>query len=245
MKFLVSADNFFAGLQYDIVETGHEWYWWTKDKPTFDVFDEVKPDVLMTTQITPSILKCLNDNIVVIIYNEKTNTLTVNDTQLALEALVDTNAFKITQPSEEFACEVACVGKPDDTIRKLCYPIGDFHVKIFGDDSGGGYGLPQYLGRVTHEEECQIYASALFTYIDNTRDALKVIMCGGHAISTNESLEQYADIVDSYKELTELIEECRTDTTVCRGNRQFIYASTLAITEHTYQHLAILLLEII
>jgi len=252
MKFVACKDQFFAGFQHDIVEAGHHLYWWEDDKPTFDIFDEVEPDVIMITEITPSILKCLNDNIVVILWNEQTRLLTVGATQLQVPPMVDTHAFQLTEPSPDFECELARVGQVDTVLRDLCYPVGQFKIKIFGDDSGGGYGIAQHLGLINHQDECTLYASALLTYVDDVESALKVLACGGCPVSVDKELEYFAEIAKEREldqqhgcsnGLSNLLDDWSINPQLRNSNAQFIRQQAFDHPENTYQYLTVLLLE--
>ena len=243
MKFIISQDKFFAGFQHSLIESGHQLYWWKPSKPTFDIFDEVQPDVIMITEITPSILKCLNENIVVIVWNKDTRLLTVGATQLQTPPMVDTHAFRLTEPHQDFTCELARVGTVDDTLRKLCYPVGQYHIKIFGDDNGGGYGVAQHLGLINHQDECILYSSALLTYVDDAESALKVLACGGCPVTVNDEIEKYAIVADNDKELSDLIYLWSNDKELRDTTSTAWHKNIFANPEHTYQYFTVLLLE--
>lgn len=247
MKFVVTTDPFFAGLQYDIVDAGHQWYWWPAGKPTFDVFDEEKPDVVMTTELTTSMLKCLTKDIIVVKAPFDNPGLYVNNKFLVFPPMVDTHAYQHTEPVNHFKCELARIGPIDDVVRRLCYPVGKYNIKVFGDDNGGGYGIAQYLGKITHQEECQVYASALLTYVDSPWDALKVVACGGCPVTTqNFGYTEFVEQLDcSGDELSDLIHLWSTNPDSRNVTAMAMYDSLQLNTEHHYQYLALKLLETI
>jgi hypothetical protein len=246
MKFVVTKDPFFAGLQHDIVDAGHEWYWWPTGKPAFDVFDEEKPDVVITTELTTSMLKCWNDNIIAVQPNAERTQIRVNNKEFVLNPMVDTHAYQHTEPVDHLRCELARVGPINDVVRRLCYPVGKYNIKIFGDDNGGGYGVAQYLGKITHQEECQVYASALMTYVETIEEALKVVACGGCPVTTNKLSATFAEQLDCYgDELYDLIHIWSTNPDSRNVTAKVMYDDLQLMTEHHYQFLAMELLEAI
>jgi hypothetical protein len=256
MKFVVTTDPFFAGLQHDIVEAGNEWYWWPEGKPTFDVFDEIQPDVLVTTEVTTSMLKCLKDflcnltqdtnNIILVQLNRQLSQIHVGNQEIMFGPMVDTHSYRPTAPVDYFQCQLARVGPIDNIVRRLCYPVGQYNIKIFGDDNGGGYGVAQYLGKITHQEECQVYASALLTYVETMEEALKVVACGGCPVSTNKDFApEFCEIIDCVDDLGDLMHTWDINPTIRDGNARFMFESLQSATEHHYQYLALELLETI
>jgi hypothetical protein len=246
MKFVVTTDPFFAGIQHDIVDAGHEWYWWPADKPTFDVFDEQKPDVLITTEVTTSMLKCITNQTIVAQLKGNDPCLYVNDKHLIFQPMVDTHAYQPTEPVDHFQCQLARVGPIDDVVRKLCYPVGKYNIKIFGDDNGGGYGVAQYLGKLTHQEECQVYASALLTYVDSPWDALKVIACGGCPITTGRfGYQDFVEEIDCVDDLSDVMHTWDINPEARNSNARFMFEKLQSSTKHHYQYLAMELLETI
>ena len=105
------------------------------------------------------------------------------------------------------ACELVRVGTIDNLLRDACHPIGSSQVKIFGDDNGGGYGLTQYLGQITLDEERHAYFSAMLSYVTTLDVALKVIACGGCPVTSNPDLFQFAVVVETMDDLDDLIDE--------------------------------------
>lgn len=212
MKFACVLNPALAGFYKSIVEAGHEWIWWDESKkPAFDLFDEEHPDVLLVDKCTIPILKCIEEfRPTVIRYDTAICTywkVSKEDKfgkDLGFPILVDTYAYQPTEIDQYLACELACIGQVDKTMKRLCNPVGLYHIKIFGTDNGGGYGLTQYLGQITHEEECRVYASALFTYVSSIEQELKVWACGGYPILNCTTFEEIVDLIHNFGNNIEL-----------------------------------------
>lgn len=166
---------------------GHESYLWSPEKPAFDAFDEVKPDVFILTggagKVPPKCLK-INPNLKVI-------------DQTEIEAGLDTHVFRLGEAREEFACDVAFVGsyRPEKQalLNRFVLPLLDrYKVKLFGL---GRWCVPQHLGLISDQDLPDLYASArVCLNISEGRfgeRAFQIIGCGGACVSYDEGGESF------------------------------------------------------
>lgn len=77
----------------------------------------------------------------------------------------DTFSYKKVEPKEELKCDIGFVGgywpykarNLDKYILPLCYPIGKYNVKIFGNQA---WPVPQYMGNATNQTVEALFSSA-------------------------------------------------------------------------------------
>lgn len=212
MKFVCQHTPLLYGLHHEIIREGHDWFWWTKDKPIFDVFDEECPEVVIVEKITPHLMLCIEETggkTKLVHWNSVNPLMKVNDITLdAPPYIVNTDVYTWTKPDEHLRCDVASIGQIDNVLKKLCYPVDEINIKLFGQDNGGGYGLTQYLGDINSiDDEKSIYASATFTYVRNTSEALKALACHGLPITIKDYRvdTDFCVEVDDYLEIIDLI----------------------------------------
>lgn len=250
MKFICDRKNkLLGGFYSSIVNRGHDWYW-LDNKPIFDVFDEEQPDVIMVSELNTTMLKCLQErsnhdrvcgNDVVIISNDMYK-LYIGHTACTICELVDTFSFTQTDVEQNLACDLAAINHINDTIKSLCYPVGKFNIKLFGDDNGGGYGVAQFLGRITHSEMCQVYASSLLTYVSDHAEAMAVTLCGGCPIGYNID-ERFGINIDDIDELTDLIHTWDNNPSLREQTTKSLQQYLKDYPEHTYEYQTTILLE--
>jgi len=207
MKILAQAipGNTFNGFRRAAEAIEHTWIWWEeKHTPTFDVFDEVKPDVmfLMETQPTRALQKCLKEYATPVVtgYVDKPFTFTTRDKEFACEYLVDSHLFSEGDPHPAYVCEFGIVCSPCKLGLQLCENLGHINVKIMCEQP---WPVVQYLGVGSLENKRDLYRSSHLVLIDSILEAMRVTACGSIPVSIVPELPS-----------TELAERCLHTTDV-------------------------------
>jgi hypothetical protein len=251
VKFVCQHTPLLYGLHHEIIREGHDWFWWAKGKPVFDVFDEEQPDVVIVEEVTPHLMICIEETkgrTKIVRWNNINPTIAVGSTTINTPPyLVDTDVYSFTEPNGCLRCELASIGPIDTTLKKLCYPVGEINIKLFGKDNGGGYGLTQYLGDINSiDDEKSIYASATLTYVRHTTEALKVLACRGLPITVKNydvntdfcvKVDDHLDIIDLIHNWNTVNPQLRIE--VC----DMLYNNFLEIPNITYIDYAKKILE--
>ena len=193
MKILAQAvpDNTIAGFQRAAEHDGHTWVWWEEQHtPTFDVFDEVKPDMLFFMETTRSLEKCVVEHNVHTIQGDANNPFTFRlKTTTSKEPyvfpcdrLVDAHMFCPGDKDDAYICDIGITCEPCSIGVNLCYPVGNVSVKVMCETP---WGVPQYLGNGSLADKCALYRSANIIVVDSMMEAMRVMSCGSIPVSVN------------------------------------------------------------
>jgi hypothetical protein len=207
-KLLIDADSCPLGLHNAYKACGYNLYLWSeKQKPAFDIFAEFQPTVFISNakKLSRATLKCLLNHrpikTVVSAHCQDIEYLKQNFCELFIynvSLAADTTLYHFGKENPNLQCDVAYVGKRNDIIyeflTKKCYD-GQRNIKIFGPDP---WPVPNYLGNISIENECDLYASAKFRLGENY---YKILACGFSNDCLN-NLQEMHDIVNTYKNNT-------------------------------------------
>jgi hypothetical protein len=193
MKILSEMKPTVAKFSSTLIKIGWEWIWWHPSKPTFDAFDEEKPDFVFTEGKPPGLVECVEEyNTQWIHFDGSEATHKQSDEKRMITPMIDHFVYHNVEPTVEFACDLAYVGTKCPEMLKLCIPIGEFHVKIAGEKR---WPVPQYIGKLTSREQLQLYSSAQIVYAKNIDDALIALACGKWFVGP-----EYYETLDTFTE---------------------------------------------
>jgi hypothetical protein len=136
----------------------------------------------------------------------------------------------------------------DKYLLPLCYPVGKFNIKIFGNQS---WPVPQYMGLISHDKEIEVFRSAKIGLnisephstdfgFDLIERPFKLAACKTFCISDNVSAirkfynENELIISNNPEHMKELIQLFLTKPELRVSYIESAYNRTLK--EHTYYH---------
>jgi hypothetical protein len=225
--------------------------WWDeKQTPAFDIFHLENPDLVVFKEpCSKALEKC--------IWNNKTPYMMVkNDGHMEVDSgntphinvpippLVDHLRLFPVIPEPKLFCDVAYIGSPNDSVLKLCLPIGRFNIKIAGPQH---WPAVQHIGDITIEQARQLYSSAKVVYAETVKDALWATACGTAFITKNkDTLQIWNDdinfIVEDDEELVDRVAHF-AENNIAMGKEQATEFWNTAIPQHTYQTFIVPLLH--
>jgi hypothetical protein len=192
MNILAQAipGNTYAGFQRAVQNDGHRWVWWEEDNtPAFDVFDEVRPDIVFCTSWTSSLNKCVNEFNVTSVFGDKNipfvfvvrksnNTITTFN----FEYLVDNLIYYVDDepPMNALACDVGVACRPNKTALNLCADPRELNIKIISETP---WSVSQYLGFMSIHQKREFYRASSIVMVDDVTEAVKVMACGSLPVS--------------------------------------------------------------
>jgi hypothetical protein len=201
-KLLIDADSCPLGLHNAYKACGYNSYLWSeKQKPAFDIFAEFQPTVFISNgkKLSRATLKCLLNHrpikTIVSAHCEDIEYLKQNFCELFIYDIslaADTTLYHFGKENPNLKCDVAFLGKKNDVIYPYmiawCHQKGR-NVKIFGPEP---WPVPNYLGNISIENECDLYRSATYSFGENE---YKILACGGNGSYVD-------DIISAYKNNT-------------------------------------------
>ena len=188
MKILAQAvpNNTTAGFQRAAEAAGHTWIWWEeRHTAAFDVFDEIKPDIMFLMEPSRAITKCIKERPIVVVrglYNEPF-TFMVNNQSFPCGRLVDKHIFCLGDTSPAYLCDIGITCQPHPIGIKLCRDIGAANIKIICNTA---WGVVQYLGAGSLENKKDLYRSSSIVLVDSLLEAMRVAACGSVPINVGK-----------------------------------------------------------
>ena len=196
MKILAQGieNNTIAGFERAAVANGYKWIWWEeKHTPTFDVFDEVQPDIVFVMKRTRAIDKCLRERQLPFVEGTEhpfqfyayANPDMEGKKRCFLEcdALVDSHMFCSDVLNPEFQCDIGICCEPNPIGLQICEDIGLLNIKIMSETQ---WSAPQYLGIPTLEQKRDLYRSSTMVLVDSILEAARVASCGSVPVFLGE-----------------------------------------------------------
>lgn len=185
--------NTYGGFRLAAEAQGHKWVWWEESHtPAFDVFDELKPEMVFFMDPPRALQKCVleYDTMTVQGYPDQPFSFTAGTKKIENSGLVDNHIFCPGDAHPAYLCEIGIVCEPNPIGLELCRFVGHHNIKIMCEEP---WPLPQYLGIGTLENKRDLYRSAKVVLVSDMLEAMRVIACGALPISNNEYLsEQFA-----------------------------------------------------
>jgi hypothetical protein len=186
MKILAqTVGNELSGFEAAAKHAGHEWIWWQEEHtPAFDVFDEVRPEVVfMSGDPSAALHSCLAE------FKPK-HVLTHPDTPFEFKlqgtnglafkpGLVDLHTFHAGKPTPAYLTTLCAVCPPNPVILGYCEDLGRC-IKIIHEEP---WPVAQYLGVGSLDDKRQLYQSAGFSFVSTYMEALRAVSCGSIVIS--------------------------------------------------------------
>lgn len=195
MKILAQAmpGNTFSGFRLAAEAAGHTWRWWDeRHEATFDVFDELDPDVVFFMDPTRPLAKCMKENDTAMVQGcwHKPFTFQANAANLPFGRLVDKQIFNIAPPppflanNPVYVCDVGITASSHPIGINLCYEqFGKLNIKIMCEES---WGVIQYLGVGSLENKRDLYRSSTLVLVDSLLEAMRVAACGSVPVNIGE-----------------------------------------------------------
>ncbi len=190
MKILAQGvpGNTYSGFQRAAEAAGHTWHWWEEQHTaTFDVFDEVKPDLVFHMKPTRSLVKCLHLTDVPTVQGTEVKQFNfrINDCIVKkFERLVDKHIFNPGNPHPAYTCDIGIVTPPTPLGLQLCENIGEFNVKIMHEQPWNI--TTQYLGVGSLQDKRDLYRSSKLVLVDSVLEAMRVASCCSYPINFYE-----------------------------------------------------------
>ena len=188
MKILAQTiGNELSGFEAAAKHQGHEWIWWEEQHtPAFDVFDEVRPEVVFLSGDQSDALQSCYAEFrpkYVITHPDTPFDFTVQGTVPDYikfrPGLVDAHMFRTGKPSPAYLTILCAVCPPNPVILGYCEDLGR-SIKIIHEEQ---WQVAQYLGRGSLDDKRQLYQSAGFSFVSTHMEALRAMACGSIAIS--------------------------------------------------------------
>ncbi len=193
MKILAQASpgNTFGGFQRAAQQASHTWIWWEEHvKPTFDVFDELHPDILfmMEENKTKSLDKCISEYKIPVVIGHKgqpfcfdirTGDITVSTGFPS--GLVDTHIFNTGPKNPQLICKFGVVSKPYPQLLDLCFE--QHSVKILHEQP---WPVAQYLGVGSLYDKRDLYRSCSIAIADDCFEIGRAHACGAHVVESKD-----------------------------------------------------------
>jgi len=213
MNILVqgTANTTLSGFQRAAEAEGHTWIWWEENHtPAFDVFDDVKPDMLFCMEnVSRATQKCVAEfNIPFVCGDSKQPfKFSVSNQMMDFERLVDAHIYHMVDEIDPaLECDIGVVCEPCPLVLNLCRNIGEYNIKIMGDTP---WSAIQYLGVGSMHDKARLYQSCRVAVVDSTLEMMRAIACGAIVVDTRdnhpqtlcgeEAVRTYANMMDITK----------------------------------------------
>lgn len=222
MKILAQLSENIAGFRKPCTELGHEWAWWEDGVAAFDAFDINQPDIAFLDHklLDGPTMKRIGEyegNLPLVVaqmvgldlyFHISTDVLPKAFRGVRVPAAVDTESFYEPSQIDPLDCRMAVVADKASELEPLLFPVGKYNIRIFGPLWRN---TVQYVGDIQIDQLRNIYNAAQMCYATTAKDAVRIVACGGLAVSLNPDLDALGDgfvvDIDRLKKLLEC--DCR------------------------------------
>jgi len=204
-------------------------FWLNKNKPTFDMFNELKPNLIITTPnyVDNAMMECLDEykeTMVVSLGNDSTNPLltrtivcllatlkskiSLPDNFLQIEPFADITTFYPGKHNDKSASDIVCLDMTQEEIAPM--DNAGFQVKAFGRPLKS----PYYLGPVSPAKSREIFSSAKVGFHPIVENVV-ASKCFALSSIEKEEIESYSSDEDMVEKLNKFIknDKLRTKST--------------------------------
>lgn len=158
MRIAGTLDNF--GFCNAAKKLGYDWQ--VINRPLWDIYDEFSPDLWIFHQIDKNIQNFI----------DKTQIKHITSVGLSL---ADDVAFSPVPIDNLFKCDIVYIGEYNKLIKQLCYPIGNYHIKVYNPN----WGMPQNVGKLSIDNVNKLLCSSKMVITDELHLAMNAL-CGGN-----------------------------------------------------------------
>lgn len=260
MKILANAiPNNTYGDFSNSIKKNDEWFWWSENnKPAFDIFDEIKPDVVFTMSggVSQALKKCIEEFNPKVIYGyyKKPFVFMVQDGDDSniydFEKLVDDKTFKNVEKIrgiEEsiqrlLTVQVLITGQQSPELTNIIYDFKP-NIRVLSEYK---WNVTGYLGNPSKREKCVAYNLSDYVFVDSVTEAMRVIRCKSlpitHLDEVSDNFDRLIPVIKNVEELKDMIHQHEVNSEMKQGLINHLY-SVFHKFQYTYSYALMTLLK--